>query len=499
MIKKLIFGVFLFAFLSPARGQVINTYFSQKWLSDIIVMDSSLISVHFIGSGDTTDHLNTKGKMVLYKFDLNLNRVDSIVLDSLNIGKCIERNGNIFIAAPRSYPDTLTCSINLFHLNKNLDILNYREFKEVDVNFEPSDLMYRNDSLYISVTEYRIYGAQQSLVKEFRIDTTFIDMDTVSCSIIENSYMYSVNKNSILVNNKRIYSGDLNTGMFFQPVYNVFSESGTCNQFAPYPTWLNYIFNESNLELMAGNSNYLLQNNHSFFVSIAGEENFGSFDSFTGVLKTDTSFNLIDYYVHQPTVLEENLIPFRNKSISRYTDKIILASNTKMEALMPQFSSPYEQNEIRIDVLDTNLNFISGINLDPITGIEVTYIGIIIEMLPDGGILLGGGYIPQSPSEPAKTFLIKYSSLSELLGVSEENSEWNSLILYPNPAIDILKIENNFLFENSEVKFYDVTGKLILSKVFNENGFSIEDFSDGIYFIQINTEKGNFSGKFIKE
>ena len=32
-------------------------------------------------------------------------------------------------------PDTFTCSMNLYLLNQNLDILNHREFKETDVSF----------------------------------------------------------------------------------------------------------------------------------------------------------------------------------------------------------------------------------------------------------------------------------------------------------------------------------------------------------------------------
>ncbi len=184
-------------------------------------------------------------------------------------------------------------------------------------------------------------------------------------------------------------------------------------------------------------------------------------------------------------------------SIIPFDDKILLASQTKKYAWLN--NSPYEDNEIRIDVLDTSMNFISGINLNPMPWIGRPYLGEIIQSFPGGGILLGGSFVPLTGSDPPLVFLIKYSSLSELLTVSEESNQWNSLNLYPNPANDILKIESNILFENAEVKFYDVTGKLMMSKAYNENGFSVEDFSKGIYFIQINTEKGNFSGKFVKE
>jgi len=498
MKKKIFFSVLFIALINLANSQI-TTRYNQGYLRDLIITDSSIFTVHFNPSEDTLDYTDTKASLILYKFDLNLNLQDSLVLDSLRVGKCIERNGDIFIVAPRAYPDTFTCSINLFHLNSNLDILNSREFKEVDVIFEPSDIMFRNDSLYISVTEYRRNGAQQSLVKEFRIDTIFLDLDTVSCSILENSYKYTIYNNSITMNNKRIYSGTLNTSLMFEPVYYVYSDNGTCNNVTPFSIWENYILNETNFFLIRGNTNFILEENNHFFVPIAGEENFGNFDSFTGIIKTDSLFNPINYYIYQATSLDENIIPFSRKSVSHFADKIILASNTKMEAIMAPLANPYEENEMRIDILDTNMNFVNGINLDPLPDINYRYSGSMIQFLPDGGILLGGEFISMIYSDPSYVFLIKYSSLSELLGVSEENNEWNSLVLYPNPANDMLKIENNGLFENTEVKFYDVTGKLILSTEFNDNGFSVTDFSSGIYFVQIQTEAGNFSGKFIKE
>lgn len=492
MIRKIILGILLLTLVNPVRSQI-TTVYNQGYLRDLIITDSSIFTIHFNPSQDTLDYTNTKDQLILYKFDLNLNKVDSIILDSLRIGKCIEQNGEIFVAATRCYSDTFTCSMNLFRLNQNLDILNHREFKETDVSFFASDFNFIGDSLRILIGEDRAMDLGIQYSKEYFIDTAFVNLDSISCGIPE-SFMVFYYKNSIAINNKRIYSGSLDLSNFHTPIYHIFSDDGTCNQITPFSLWYNYIYNEVNFELIRGHSNFLLSDNHSLYISLAGEENFGSFDSFSGVLKMDTLFNPIDYYIHQPTALEEDLVPFRNLGITHFDDKIVLASNTKMEAWLA--NAPYEENEIRIDVIDTNLNFMYGVNLDPMPMVNRPYSGSLIKFLPDGSILLGGEF---TSIGPGMVFLIKYSSLSELLGVSEESNEWNSLNLYPNPANDILKIESNTLFDNAEVKFYDVTGKVMISKVFNENGFSVEDFSKGIYFIQINTEKGNFSGKFVKE
>lgn len=86
--------------------------------------------------------------------------------------------------------------------------------------------------------------------------------------------------------------------------------------------------------------------------------------------------------------------------------------------------------------------------------------------------------------------------------LSNENFYNNSLIIYPNPANDYIKIENNkTTSENFNYKIIDVTGRIVKSGFSKFNmEINIENFSDGIYTIKIEIENGEkLSKKLIKK
>ena len=75
----------------------------------------------------------------------------------------------------------------------------------------------------------------------------------------------------------------------------------------------------------------------------------------------------------------------------------------------------------------------------------------------------------------------------------------NSLILYPNPVTDFLKIRNLFL--DSEIKISDISGKLLLTKNTDSNAaiLDIGNLPKGIYIINVCSPYGNKTGKIIKQ
>lgn len=85
------------------------------------------------------------------------------------------------------------------------------------------------------------------------------------------------------------------------------------------------------------------------------------------------------------------------------------------------------------------------------------------------------------------------------VNVTDESLEEyaNRFEIYPNPADNYLNIDTN---ENiNEVNIYNVIGV----KVYSEQNFNgtidLSDFNDGVYFIRINTEKGDITKRFIKQ
>jgi hypothetical protein len=81
--------------------------------------------------------------------------------------------------------------------------------------------------------------------------------------------------------------------------------------------------------------------------------------------------------------------------------------------------------------------------------------------------------------------------------ISINETEINSIKLYPNPATDFLKIEN--ISDKTGIAIYSIDGKLQKSLTVPENGIvKINELVEGIYFIKFQNDKGIVCKKFIK-
>ena len=104
--------------------------------------------------------------------------------------------------------------------------------------------------------------------------------------------------------------------------------------------------------------------------------------------------------------------------------------------------------------------------------------------------------------EPDSTMLIRLadfynSSIDYLLGKIDEITD-NKINIHPNPTNDRLYIEAEVEIE--DVVIYDVYGRRLQSIVNNQQSLSIDvaGLKSGIYFIKINTNKGNIVKRIIK-
>lgn len=77
----------------------------------------------------------------------------------------------------------------------------------------------------------------------------------------------------------------------------------------------------------------------------------------------------------------------------------------------------------------------------------------------------------------------------------EDNFDNFSISIYPNPVQDILNIDTD---ENSLVKVYDVTGKIIFSNKIENNKINISHLIPGLYTIQVISDKKLYVQKIIK-
>ena len=74
-------------------------------------------------------------------------------------------------------------------------------------------------------------------------------------------------------------------------------------------------------------------------------------------------------------------------------------------------------------------------------------------------------------------------------------TDFSGIIVYPNPAKEVLNISTTL---NIEVSLYDMSGKKLRSKV-TDKQIDLRNLPQGIYFLQINYEGKIYNKKIIKE
>jgi hypothetical protein len=81
--------------------------------------------------------------------------------------------------------------------------------------------------------------------------------------------------------------------------------------------------------------------------------------------------------------------------------------------------------------------------------------------------------------------------ITSLNSASVDDLSNNNLLVYPNPAKDLLIINHKDL-QIVDVKMYDLSGKLVVSQVINQQNLSMDvsSMNRGIYFLHTKLENG---------
>ncbi len=109
-------------------------------------------------------------------------------------------------------------------------------------------------------------------------------------------------------------------------------------------------------------------------------------------------------------------------------------------------------------------------------------------------------FFPDFPSERTAgslSYLDDIQIITKPVGI--KNREAMSLMVYPNPAVDQLTVQAEGI---NDVTIMDVLGKTVKAVQFqgvNNATVSVEDLSEGIYFISINAKGGSKTTKFLKK
>ena len=98
------------------------------------------------------------------------------------------------------------------------------------------------------------------------------------------------------------------------------------------------------------------------------------------------------------------------------------------------------------------------------------------------------------------TFTLNQTASNIILLSTPSNSIDTYFILYPNPTTTILNIETKESIEKESIKVYNITGQLLINitKAENISSIDVTNLKTGNYFIVIQTDKGIYKSKFIK-
>lgn len=113
---------------------------------------------------------------------------------------------------------------------------------------------------------------------------------------------------------------------------------------------------------------------------------------------------------------------------------------------------------------------------------------------PNGKIIVGGTFYKYQNTNYSTNLIALHGGVALATNDFEIS---NSVKIYPNPAKDILNITT---IDNSEIvsaKIYDLQGKLVLETT--TSSIDTNNLTSGLYFVNIVTEKGQSTKKFIKE
>ena len=136
-----------------------------------------------------------------------------------------------------------------------------------------------------------------------------------------------------------------------------------------------------------------------------------------------------------------------------------------------------------------------------------------MDLYNDGGFVMAGMAVDlRANANPAYSmWLVKTDCMgndsiwdsvncSLPVGVSEVVAkDINDVLVYPNPATNQFTIENSQLRINS-IHIYNVLGELVLERIANsEKVIDVSSWNDGVYFVEVETEKGVVRRKVVKE
>ncbi|MEE1898439.1 BspA family leucine-rich repeat surface protein [Flavobacterium rakeshii] len=165
---------------------------------------------------------------------------------------------------------------------------------------------------------------------------------------------------------------------------------------------------------------------------------------------------------------------------SSHDYRIEITDDNHVEFIFENINLPFEEED------EAGSNGFIAYKIKPVAGLEVG------DIINSNEVNIYFDYNLPIVTNSVTTQII------ELLGISD-NILNKSLVLYPNPANDVLyiKAENNVLPE--EVVIYNLQGRELMSFNQNPESMDISDLSAGIYLVTVQTNSGRVDYRLVKK
>ncbi len=126
------------------------------------------------------------------------------------------------------------------------------------------------------------------------------------------------------------------------------------------------------------------------------------------------------------------------------------------------------------------------------TGFDSPVLAVTLQT--DGKVLVGGNFNNYNGSP--KKFIARLNGTNTL--ATAEFSSAATLNIFPNPAEDQISFKLPVDANIIGFEIFDIMGKRVDSNKLIENSLDVRHYGAGLYIVRIETDRGNFSAKFIK-
>lgn len=169
-----------------------------------------------------------------------------------------------------------------------------------------------------------------------------------------------------------------------------------------------------------------------------------------------------------------------NQSLGKWN----LSSLTFAESMLNYSGLSCKNYDYTLLGWSTNSNTPNNINISPVAPLfysnDITVAARAKLITNKGWTINGDTYNPE-----CETFLS-----------TTENSVKNEISIYPNPASDFIYVKN--LKGLNSYKIFDLSGRIILQNILNEEKIDVQSLSKGNYIVQIIAKEKTLNFKFIK-